>query len=87
MDTIERLNALLSDRNMSLYELSKVSGISYSTLSRSKRRSCQLSVDTIERICRAVHIPTYEFFMTDRDWEELDDCSRRCRRADPGHRS
>lgn len=79
MNTIEQLNALLSDRNMSLYEFCKASGIPYSTLSRSGKRNCQLSVDTIDRICEAIKIPTYEFFMTDKDWDDLDNRLRSCR--------
>ena len=71
-DTFERLEELLADHDMSLYSLSKSSGISYSTLSETKRRKGQLSVDTIEKACLAMGIRPYEFFMTENDWSELD---------------
>ena len=57
---------------MSLYNLSRSSGISYSTLSATRRRKGQLSVETIEKACAAIGVRPYEFFMTDDDWSELD---------------
>ncbi len=73
MDSISRLNELLSEYDMSLFALAKASGIHYSTFDAAKRRSGQLSIDTIERVCKALQIPVYEFFMTDRDWEEIEE--------------
>lgn len=76
MDTMVRLDEILAQSNMSLYKLSKTSGIHYSTFEAAKKRNGQLSVDTIERICQTIGINTYEFFMTDDDWDSLD---RYCR--------
>ena len=44
MDTVGRVYGLIEERGISLFQLSRMSEISYSTLSNSKRRSGQLSV-------------------------------------------
>ena len=62
MDTVGRVYDLIEERGISLFQLSRMSEISYSTLSNSKRRSGQLSVETIERICGALGITLSEFF-------------------------
>ena len=62
MDTVGRVYSLIEERGISLFQLSRMSEISYSTLSNSKRRSGQLSVETIERICGALGITLSEFF-------------------------
>ena len=62
MDTVGRVYSLIEERGISLFQLSRLSDISYSTLSNSKRRSGQLSVETIERICGALGITLSEFF-------------------------
>ncbi len=72
MDSVARLNELLEERGISLYALSEVSGIRYSTFNSAKRRNGQLSIDTIERVCVALQIPVYEFFMTEEDWERIE---------------
>ena len=73
MDSLARLNDLLAERGMSLFALAKASGIHYSTFDAAKRRSGQLSIDTIERVCDTLQIPVYEFFMTDEDWEGIEE--------------
>lgn len=65
MNTVQRVYELIGERNMSLYRLSKLAGINYSTLKTSERRSGQLSVDTIERICHAIDISLSEFFSSE----------------------
>ena len=72
MDTIERLDEILEDHDMTLYELAKESGIHYSTFSATKKRNGQLSVDTIEKICETLAMRPYEFFMTEDDWAEFE---------------
>ena len=62
METMERVNELIAERNLSLYKLAQMSGISYSTLKNTAQRNGQLSVDTIERICEGLRIPLAEFF-------------------------
>ena len=73
MDSLARLTDLLAERDMSLFALAKASGIHYSTFDAAKRRNGQLSIDTIERVCDTLQIPVYEFFMTDEDWEGIEE--------------
>ena len=72
MDTIARLKELTEERDISLYQLSKICDISYSTLKNAESRNGQLSLDSIERICFKLDIPLYEFFMTNEDWDEIE---------------
>ena len=72
MDTIARLKELTEERNISLYKLSQLCDISYSTLKNAEARHGQLSLDSIARICFKLDIPLYEFFMTDEDWDEIE---------------
>ena len=60
MDTIARLKELTSERNISLYQLSKICDISYSTLKNAESRNGQLSLDSIERICFKLDIPAVD---------------------------
>ena len=64
MDTFGRLQELLEERNLTLYQAAKLSHVSRSTLNNAKNRGGQLSVDTIERICDALHITLGDFFTT-----------------------
>ena len=72
MDTIARLKELTGERGISLYRLSQICDISYSTLKNAEARNGQLSLDSIERICFKLGIPLYEFFMTDEDWDGIE---------------
>ena len=72
MDTMVRLKELLKEQDLSLYKLSKICDISYSTLKNAEARNGQLSLDSIERICETLGIPLYEFFMTDEDWAGIE---------------
>ncbi len=72
MDTMTRLKELIDERGLSLYKLSHLCGISYSTLKNVNARNGQLSLDSIERICLTLGIPLYEFFMTDEDWAGIE---------------
>lgn len=62
MDTVKRVYTLIEERDMSLYQLSQLSGVSYSTVKTTEKRGGQLKVDTIERICHALGITMGEFF-------------------------
>ena len=72
MDTIARVRELLSEQDLTLYKLSQICDISYSTLKNAEARHGQLSLDSIERICVKLGIPLYEFFMTDEDWDGIE---------------
>ena len=62
MDTLSRVKALAAERDLSLYKLSQICDVSYSTLKNTGQRNGQLTVDTIERICVGLNIPLSEFF-------------------------
>ena len=62
MDTIKRVYDLIEERSITLYQLSQMSSVSYSTVKTTEKRGGQLKVDTIERICDALSITMSEFF-------------------------
>ena len=72
MNTMERLNELLDDRELTLSSLCQMTGLTRAAFTNAKKRDNQLRFDTIEMVCDALHIPVYQFFMTDADWKELD---------------
>ena len=62
LNTHARLDELLHERNMTLYQLCQSGNIPYTTLRVSRCRGSQLSVDTIEQICKVLGISMAEFF-------------------------
>ena len=56
MDTIARVMQLADERNLSLFKLSQLCDVSYSTLKNAEMRGSQLGVPTIERILSLIHI-------------------------------
>lgn len=62
MNTIARVLELADERNLSLFKLSQLCNISYSTLKNAEVRGSQLGVPTIERICSALGVTLSEFF-------------------------
>ncbi len=62
MDTVKRVYELAQAHGLTMYQLSQLSGISYSTIQTTKKRGGQLKVDTIERICAALGISLSAFF-------------------------
>ena len=64
METVERVYELAAERHISISRLAQMSGVSVSTIKTTKNRGGQLKVDTIERICDALEIPLYAFFLT-----------------------
>ena len=69
MNTVKRVEELACLRGLTIYQVSQMSSISYSTISTAKRRGSQLTVDTIERICQALGIAMSDFFAENRDKE------------------
>lgn len=65
MDTMKRLEDILDARNLSLRSISLLSDVSYSTLKTARQKRTQLSVDTINDLCKALDIPLWQFFMDD----------------------
>ena len=62
MDTIKRVYDLAEENEITLYQLAKDSGISLATIKAAEKRSGQLKIDTIERICEALGISLSAFF-------------------------
>ena len=59
MDTIQRVRELANERNLTL---SKLCNLPQSTIKNTARRKGQLSVETLEQICRGLGISWSEFF-------------------------
>lgn len=62
MDTIARVHELAEERELTMYQLATISGVSFSTIQTTKKRGGQLTVDTIERICDGLGIRLVDFF-------------------------
>lgn len=62
MNTLERIKQLLHERRWSVYKLSKLSGVSQSTLSNMFNRNNDPSISTLEDICSAFGITLSQFF-------------------------
>jgi len=62
MDTIARVKDIASERQMTLFRLSQLCDVPYSTLKNAETRGSQLAVPTIERICDALGMTLSEFF-------------------------
>ena len=65
MNTIQRVSDLAEQRSLTLLDVATLSNIPYVTFCKARRRQSQLSVDTIERICRGLNITMSEFFSED----------------------
>ena len=61
MDSIARVMQLADERNLSLFKLSQLCDVSYSTLKNAEMRGSQLGVPTIERICVALGVTLSDF--------------------------
>lgn len=61
VDTIKRARELADAQGWTMYKLCKLSGVPYSTLANSKR-NYNLSVETIEQLCKGLKITLSEFF-------------------------
>ena len=62
MNTIQRVQELAALRGLSIYKLSQLSDVSYSTIRTAEKRNGELTVDVIERISAALGISVAEFF-------------------------
>lgn len=67
---------LLHERNMTLYQLCQSGNIPYTTLRVSRCRGSQLSVDTIEQICKVLGISMAEFFTVHAEAKSMNDCAQ-----------
>lgn len=62
MNTIQRVRDLAAERELSIYKISQMSEISYSTFRTAEQRNGELSVAVIMRVCAALGITVAEFF-------------------------
>lgn len=63
MDFIAYIKKLSKEKNMTMYQLSKASGISQSTLSNIVNRGNNPSVYTLQKICKGLQISMADFFL------------------------
>ena len=70
MNVIERIDEIMEKQNLTDYQLSKLSGLSTSTISNMRKRNTIPSVATLEYICDALQITLSQFF-ADADMVEL----------------
>ena len=62
MDTMQRVRELANERNLTLSKLAELCNLPQSTIKNTARRKGQLSVETLEQICRGLGISWSEFF-------------------------
>ena len=62
MDTIQRVRELANERNLTLSKLAELCNLPQSTIKKTSRRKGQLSVETLQQICRGLGISWSEFF-------------------------
>ena len=65
MNTIDRAKQLAAERNLSLYELTKLCGVNYNTLKSAEARGSELRMETINPICACLNISASQFFDPD----------------------
>lgn len=70
-DALERIQELCRERNWSYYQLAKVSGIAYSTLSTMIHKQNMPSLPTLQRLCDGFGISMTDFFEPDRSSSSL----------------
>lgn len=63
MNINKKIEAILRAKNMSYYQLSKVSNLSASTLSNMRNRGNAPSIYTLEQICAGLGISMSQFFI------------------------
>lgn len=71
IDPLERIQELCQERDWSYYQLSKVSGIAYSTLSTMINKHNMPSLPTLQKLCDGFGISVTDFFEPDRNYTTL----------------
>lgn len=60
---VKRIKRICTDRNISMYELSRISGVSYSTLySAVNSKQKDISIRTVIRLCDGIGMSMVDFF-------------------------
>lgn len=75
---LDRIQELCDERNWSYYQLAKVSGIAYSTLSTMINKHNMPSLPTLEKLCQGFGISITDFFEPDRSASGLTNDQAEC---------
>lgn len=60
---VKRIKRICTDRNISMFELSRISGVSYSTLySAVNSKQKDISIRTVIRLCDGIGMSMVDFF-------------------------
>lgn len=78
INPLERIRELCDERHWSWYQLSKASGIAYSTLSTMLNKQNMPSLPTLQKLCQGFGISIAEFFDPKRLDSSLTEEQRRC---------
>ena len=63
MDVLKRIDEIMARQHLNDYQLSKLSGLSTSTISNMRKRNTIPSIATLEYICESFDITLSKFFM------------------------
>lgn len=77
-DPLERIKELCEERNWSYYQLAKVSGITYSTLSTMINKQNMPSLPTLQKLCHGFGISVTDFFEPDKSLSGLTEEQTQC---------
>ena len=78
LNPLDRIQELCDERNWSYYQLAKVSGIAYSTLSTMINKHNMPSLPTLQKLCAGFGISITDFFETDRSSNGLTEEQAQC---------
>lgn len=70
MDTKQKIKEMMEERNWTVYELSKRSGLAQTTLANMWKRNTEPTIPTLRAICNGFGITMAQFF-ADGDFVEL----------------
>lgn len=75
---LDRIQELCDERNWSYYQLAKVSGIAYSTLSTMINKHNMPSLPTLQKLCAGFGISITDFFEPDKSSRGLTSDQAEC---------
>lgn len=77
-DVLERIRQMCRERNYSVYELAKRSGIPYSTLNTLLLKGTQPSLPTLRKLCAGLGITLQQFFSEEEEPQVLTPAQKEC---------
>lgn len=66
MDVLKRIDEIMRKQHLNDYQLSKLSGLSTSTISNMRKRNTIPSIATLEYICDSFDMTLSQFFVDER---------------------